>query len=179
MPLKKSTPRDKTYKPRKYAPRNINTEVIEAVTSAIKRGLTLQLAAGAANISVSSLYRWVAEGDEIMARADETGRPPEDHQLATVEFALAVRAAQHEHATEAMTGLEESGPGAWQKYAWILERRYGYRMGVDVDQTNHSTGGGDVASALAIIQQLRDGTAAGDKDADDKAPEFGDGLKVE
>lgn len=186
--LKKSTPRDKGYKPRKYAPRNINSEMIEAVASAIKNGLTLQLAAGAAGVSVSSIYRWIAEGEEVMARADETNKAPEPHRLAVVEFALAVRAAQHEHASGAMAGLMEEGPGAWQKFAWILERRYGYRMGVDVDQTTNSTGSGDVASALAIIQQLRDGDVTDDKGAgkndgsspkSDNGSKFGHGLRVE
>ena len=101
------------------------------VCEAIRLGATRELAAAAAGISASTLYRWLADdGDRYL------------------EFSDALKAAEAEGALDALRCIQAAaGSGKWQAAAWLLERRhpngYGRRQAVELVDVDNAHLWGD------------------------------------
>ena len=87
---------------------------ITIISQQVRLGMSLVLAAGAAGISHSTLYRWLSIG--------ETATEGNYRELwKAVKEAEARNAAGHMASV-----IQASKAGQWQASAWVLERRHGY-----------------------------------------------------
>ena len=97
--------------PRKFSP-DLAMKVIKFVSA----GCFIETAAGAAGLSKNTLYEWMKLGEN---RKD----PRSTEELRAWKKLLDEAAATAE--ARAVSGIQEAGAGgAWQAYAWFLERKY-------------------------------------------------------
>ena len=93
--------------------RSLDLQVVETLTAAIRLGAPREQAAAAAGIGVSTLYKWLQEGET------DLGRP------LTRELVDAVKKAEAESMTNALLCIQRAAEeGKWQAAAWLLERRF-------------------------------------------------------
>lgn len=100
--------------------RKLNKAAMARAVEAIRKGCTYKLAANAAGVSESSIYRWLREADNGAKRF--------------VPFAQAVRAAENERAEFLLDAVCKAAHKDWRSAAFLLERRYGYRKNVPLDE---------------------------------------------
>jgi transposase-like protein len=93
----------------------LTPERIEVILSSLRAGATYTIAAEAAGISPSTLYKWIETGRE-------TGRKP------YTEFASRVREAEASGALEALATIKSAiRDGDVKSAMWFLSRRHGYK----------------------------------------------------
>jgi AcrR family transcriptional regulator len=100
--------------------RKPKTLQMDMVIQAVQKGCTYKLAASAAGVSESSVYRWIREG--------EAGKRPYKN------FLERIRSAEHERAASLLDMVYQAGNKDWRSAAWFLERRYGYRKDAPLDE---------------------------------------------
>ncbi len=95
-------------------PAKLNDDVRDRLVAASRLGLTRALQAEYANISATTLQRWLA-----------TGRQATKGKFRALWLAL--KQSEAEGAFAAMTRIEEASKTNWKAGAWLMERRHGYR----------------------------------------------------
>ena len=97
-------------------PRKFGPELAMKVVKFVSAGCFIETAAGAAGLSKNTLYEWMKLGEN---RKD----PRSTEELRAWKKLLDEAAATAE--ARAVSGIQEAGAGgAWQAYAWFLERKY-------------------------------------------------------
>ena len=97
-------------------PRKFSPELAMKVVKFVSAGCFIETAAGAAGLSKNTLYEWMRIGEN---RKD----PRSTEELRAWKKLLDEAAATAE--ARAVSGIQEAGAGgAWQAYAWFLERKY-------------------------------------------------------
>lgn len=118
------------------------------VIQAISNGCTYKLAAAAAGVSESSIYRWLRDGKE--------GKKPYAKFVADLAMAENAKA---EHMLNLITRHAEKD---WRSAAWFLERRYGYRKNVPLDEcrVDANTTPMDLEPRAMLVEQSKQLQAA-------------------
>ena len=97
-------------------PRKFSPDLAMKVVKFVSAGCFIETAAGAAGLSKNTLYEWMKLGEN---RKD----PRSTEELRAWKKLLDEAAATAE--ARAVSGIQEAGAGgAWQAYAWFLERKY-------------------------------------------------------
>ena len=88
----------------------------KAICKALRAGATMQIAADIAGVGRSTIYKWIARGEEPRA------------QKAFKEFAEQVRAADAAAAMQALNTINASiQEGDVKSAMWLLSRRHGFK----------------------------------------------------
>jgi hypothetical protein len=96
--------------------RKFTPETALKIVQFVSAGCFIETAAGAAGLNKSTLYEWMKRGEN---RKD----PRSTEELRAWKKLLDEAAATAE--ARAVAGIQEAGAGgAWQAYAWFLERKY-------------------------------------------------------
>ena len=97
---------------KKGRPSKLNEATASAICRALQRGATYDIAAGFANINVSTLYSWLSKGRE--------GREP------WATFYREVKSAEAAGAMNLLHLVHEAAIDDPKYACWILERRHGF-----------------------------------------------------
>lgn len=95
-------------------PSKLDAERQGRLLEGIRAGLTMEVAARRAGISVATLHRWLARGE-----AEESGR--------FREFCDQAFEAQADAEASCLARVMEAGREDWRAAAWIMERRWSER----------------------------------------------------
>ena len=95
--------------------KRITLKQLQPAIDALRIGATYKLAAEAAGIAPSTFYKYLRKGREA-----ETPM--------WAEFFRLVQAANHERSQFMLKRIEEGSRKDWRAAAWLLERRYLYRL---------------------------------------------------
>ncbi|MBL8684408.1 MAG: IS1 family transposase [Myxococcales bacterium] len=110
---------DSTSKPR-GRPTKIEFAMVEKVKLLVVEGLSFEAIAAELGVSRRTLFEWLERGEAVDA--------PEGDEL-FVTFALAFRQAEAELERKTLGKIAASKPVQWQRFAWLLERRFPTRYG--------------------------------------------------
>lgn len=144
---------------RKSPPRALNADVVDTLEDAFRSGMTVRLACGRAGIGRASFHRWMARGADLSEATDtDIVQTPEPHEALYLDLYLRCEQALAECAHEHLDRLRLREPGRWQADAWVLERRFGYRQSMEIEQ--HGTERQDEETregirALAVLEGMR------------------------
>lgn len=119
-------------------PNAVRDENVDAaLCDALREGASRTAAAAAAGLHPDTLHRWIEQDPE---------------------FELLLLKAEQSCQREALDRLREAGPAEWQKWAWLLERRYGdtFARKTEVSHTERVRTATKIGSELAdaVIQSL-------------------------
>jgi transposase-like protein len=115
-----------TYRPEVARPSKFSPSVGALIVEAVSRGATRDVAAEAAGVSPSTLYRWLREAADVEERAGVLS----SSERALVEFLESVKKATAAVEVEALDVIRSAAEGGtWQAAAWLLERRHPERWG--------------------------------------------------
>lgn len=92
---------------------------LEPALEALRKGATYKLAAQAAGVGETTLFKYIRKGRE----GDRTWAP----------FFKEIQLAEHSRAETMLQRIEEGAKKDWRAAAWLLERRYGYRKDAPLD----------------------------------------------
>ena len=98
----------------------VTLKQLQPAIEALKIGATYKLAAEAAGIAPSTFYKYLRKG-----RDQETPM--------WAEFYRQVQAANHDRSQFMLKRIEEGSRKDWRAAAWLLERRYLYRLNAPMD----------------------------------------------
>lgn len=98
----------------------VTLKQLQPAIDALKVGATYKLAAEAAGIAPSTFYKYLRKG-----RDQETPM--------WAEFFRQVQAANHDRSQFMLKRIEEGSRKDWRAAAWLLERRYLYRLNAPMD----------------------------------------------
>lgn len=98
----------------------VTLKQLQPAIEALKVGATYKLAAEAAGIAPSTFYKYLRKG-----RDQETPM--------WAEFFRQVQAANHDRSQFMLKRIEEGSRKDWRAAAWLLERRYLYRLNAPMD----------------------------------------------
>jgi len=98
----------------------VTLKQLQPAIEALKVGATYKLAAEAAGIAPSTFYKYLRKG-----RDQETPM--------WAEFYRQVQAANHDRSQFMLKRIEEGSRKDWRAAAWLLERRYLYRLNAPMD----------------------------------------------
>ena len=105
-------------------PKALNESVINAMVIAINNGLSISTACDKLKLSLTSMYRWLREGE-----SDETETSLQWKLWQSVKAARAGDIERH------LLSITEHSKTTWQASAWVLERLYGFRKPPDIQVT--------------------------------------------
>ena len=103
-------------------PSKFNASTAKAIIQALETGATYEIAAKRGGIKRETLWRWLKKGEDAKTGQFVTFR--NDVKKAEANGAVFMLAI----ISKAARGDERQKP-AWKAAAWLLERRYGYRIG--------------------------------------------------
>lgn len=95
--------------------KKITLDQLAPAILALKKGATYKLAAAAAGVAPSTFYKYLRKGREGASKL-------------WVEFYRQVIAAEQDRALFMLERIEEGSRKDWRAAAWMLERRYLYRL---------------------------------------------------
>ena len=97
-------------------------EIITKLVNALRAGNYMEHAADYAGVHVSTVYRWMEEGNGELERREQGYKP--DRSLDQLcELCEAVKKAKGESVVRAMALIQNAASnGTWQASAWFLER---------------------------------------------------------
>ena len=98
----------------------VTLKQLQPAIDALKVGATYKLAAEAAGVAPSTFYKYLRKG-----RDQETPM--------WAEFYRQVQAANHDRSQFMLKRIEEGSRKDWRAAAWLLERRYLYRLNAPMD----------------------------------------------
>lgn len=98
----------------------VTLKQLQPAIDALKVGATYKLAAEAAGVAPSTFYKYL-----------RMGREQETPMLA--EFYRQVQAANHDRSQFMLKRIEEGSRKDWRAAAWLLERRYLYRLNAPME----------------------------------------------
>lgn len=98
----------------------VTLKQLQPAIEALKIGATYKLAAEAAGIAPSTFYKYLRKG-----RDQETPM--------WAEFFRQVQSANHDRSQFMLKRIEEGSRKDWRAAAWLLERRYLYRLNAPMD----------------------------------------------
>ena len=98
----------------------VTLKQLQPAIDALKVGATYKLAAEAAGVAPSTFYKYL-----------RMGRDQETPMLA--EFFQQVQAANHDRSQFMLKRIEEGSRKDWRAAAWLLERRYLYRLNAPME----------------------------------------------
>src|SRR5210317_176732 len=98
----------------------VTLKQLQPAIDALKVGATYKLAAEAAGVAPSTFYKYLRKG-----RDQETPMWAEFYRL--------VQAANHDRSQFMLKRIEEGSRKDWRAAAWLLERRYLYRLNAPMD----------------------------------------------
>jgi len=96
-------------------PSKLNADRTAAIVEALRLGTPLMAATGAAGIAAGTLQAWIAQGEVDMANGRDT---------AHARFATSVRIAEMATVQKCLRDLQDARANDWQRWAWMLERRW-------------------------------------------------------
>lgn len=107
-------------------------EVYEVLVEAYRKGLPSHLCAALAGLSVTTLTKWLEQGDRDLAEGAKTPH---------AELVRETRRAAAEHAAIAMARVNSAGRRNWRAAAWSLERVHGFasKSKVELSGTSNDT----------------------------------------
>ena len=105
-------------------PKALNESVINAMVIAINNGLSISTACDKLKLSLTSMYRWLREGE-----SDETETSLQWKLWQSVKAARAADIERH------LLSITEHSKTTWQASAWVLERLYGFRKPPEIQLT--------------------------------------------
>jgi molybdenum cofactor biosynthesis enzyme len=114
-------------------PPGITPEITRELTEAIKTGAYIETAIVAAGVAKSTFYDWL--------RHAEKDRQEGKRKSVYIEFAKDIRKALATAELDLIKKVQLSGMH-WQRYAWMLERRFRDRWALQ----KGDTGGGQKAA---------------------------------
>ena len=100
--------------------KKVTLKQLQPAIEALKVGATYKLAAEAAGVAPSTFYKYLRKG-----RDQETPM--------WAEFFRQVQAANHDRSQFMLKRIEEGSRKDWRAAAWLLERRYLYRLNAPMD----------------------------------------------
>jgi hypothetical protein len=110
----------------------ITSEKTKALVDAIKGGAFIETAVVIAGVPRASFYRWLKQGSED----EQAGRRRSPY----IGFASEIRKALAIAELDLVRRVQSSGMH-WQRYAWMLERRFPDRWSRNGAQSNGVRGG--------------------------------------
>ena len=120
----------------KRAPRALNPEVVDTLVAAFEMGATMRHACGFAGVSAPSLWRWMNAGRDLAEKfeGEDIVEVPDEVDELYIDLFRRVERALAQCVLKALEELHSPQPGKWQAWAWILERRFGYRQSMEIEQ---------------------------------------------
>lgn len=111
-----------TPKQRGAKPPSINDQRVQDLLRALRFGNYMDAACAAAGVGVTTVYRWINEGQDEAQRI-ETGGKPNPHKAGYVEIMEAIERARGEAEARNVAVIQKAAQdGTWQASAWWLER---------------------------------------------------------
>lgn len=95
--------------------RRITLDDLEPAIAALRKGATFKLAAAAAGVAQSTFYKYLAKGRRGESKMWK-------------EFYRRVQNAEQDRAMFMLERIEEGSRKDWRCAAWLLERRYNYKL---------------------------------------------------
>jgi hypothetical protein len=144
--------------------RKLTRTVIDNFCAALEYGATLEIAAGYAQVSLSSIYNWLDIGEKEEERLGEGQAPDADKDI-YVQFARAVTGAKATAAVSWLQVLDQHAriDPAWAKF--MLQVRYPGDFS-PVQRSDITSDGEAVGSLSAVFMEAL-GRAYGDDDDGD------------
>jgi hypothetical protein len=101
---------------------SLQDKKIQDLINMLRAGHYLDRAARISNISPSTVYWWITEGETQRNRAEQN-EELSDRDKAYIEIADEIRMAKEHAAHRAMVSIQKAAQdGTWQAAAWYLER---------------------------------------------------------
>jgi transposase-like protein len=132
------------------------------ILESLKKGRSIQATASLAGVNKSTIYRWLKRA----RKGDE----------AFIEFLEQIEYAQAQFEAEAVDAIRKKGKeGAWQAYAWMLERKHPDRWGRHNVHRHEGHEGGPIEFSLNLsvgrepiqrIVEIDDGNGDSDEHID-------------
>lgn len=140
----------------KRAPRALTPEVVDALVGAFERGAIIRSACGLAGISAPSFHRWMNKGRELAEQfeGEDLAQVPDAIDELYIDLFRRVERALAECVVNALDHMHTPEPGRWQAWAWLLERRFGYRQSMEIETVGEGAEDRSTALALEIVREL-------------------------
>lgn len=109
-------------KQRGAKPPSINDGKVQQLLTALRYGNYMDAACAAAGVGVTTVYRWINEGQDESQRI-ASGEEPNPHKANYVEIMEAIQKARGEAEARNVAVIQKAAQdGTWQASAWWLER---------------------------------------------------------
>lgn len=109
-------------KQRGAKPPSINDPKVQDLLKALRYGNYMDAACAAAGVGVTTVYRWINEGQDEAQRI-AAGEQPNPHKATYVEILEGIEKARGEAEARNVAVIQKAAQdGTWQASAWWLER---------------------------------------------------------
>ena len=106
-------------------PTKLDQQRMDLICKSMEVGATFKIAAQVAGVHVSTVFAWMAKGREA-----KSGRFKEFHERVKKSEAMC--------AVRDLSIVTRASETDWRAAAWRLERRFGYTVNSDIQDTNIS-----------------------------------------
>lgn len=129
----------------------LTPERSEAITSALRLGLSYTLACQAAGITYNTFRNWLDQGEQLLNTSDDPD--PSDY----IDFYLAVKLAEAECARSRLAIINAAADnGTWTAAAWVLERRFPKDFSQRTATELSGPDGTPLAIPIQVVEVIKD-----------------------